>query len=110
MIFLIQMILEDDDRYKEGGLHYLASCESPRIFWAMAINFNTFGTVAPFHPDCLCKYNKIPPKWKELRKKWNKIFKRVKEQEDDIQCMFSDTPLGCHAYKKGCLYKHHVYV
>ena len=102
-------ILEDDDRYREGGLHYL-TCKSPRIFWAMAINFNTFGNVAPFNPDCLCKYNKIPPKWKELRKKWNKIFQRAKDDENDIQCMFSDTPIGCHAYKNGCLYKHHVYV
>uniref|UniRef100_A0A7M5XIV9 MYND-type domain-containing protein n=1 Tax=Clytia hemisphaerica TaxID=252671 RepID=A0A7M5XIV9_9CNID len=108
LIGIMECLLLDDQRYREGGLHYLAGgLESPGVFWAMIMNFNTFGTVAPFHANCNCSISKLPKKQKKLISKWDMIFKRAKEDEFDVQCMFSDTPVGCHNFGE-CPFKHEV--
>ena len=97
------------EKVREGGLHYLAGCGE--TFWYMLINFNTFGTVAPFHAPCHCNPSNtggmMPPLWNQLRKKWDKIFQRAKENATDVQCMFSSTPFGCHNFQD-CSYKHDI--
>jgi len=109
----LEMVLEDDAKYKEGGIHYLA-LDYPGMFWGMALNFNTFGTVALFSTKCYCNFPKMPPSYKKLKKHWDKIFTRAKKSGQDVQCMFADTPTGCHSYglegEAGCKFKHDIYV
>lgn len=110
----MEMCLEEK-KYKEGGLHYLAVDDSdPGNFWGMVLNFNTFGTVAPFHTNCCCNFPKMPPLYKKMRKNWDKIFSRAKTSSSDVQCMFADTPFGCHSYglegDAGCKFKHDIAV
>jgi len=101
-----------------SGLHNLAQGAATgkgeeQIFWGMIINFNTFGTVAPYHGPCDCNPSNVkaqmPPEWRELRKKWNKILKRAKDDINDMQCMFSDSEEGCHNFSD-CPYKHDIEV
>ena len=106
----------DMDEVKKGGLHYMASMEDQagtETFWYMLINFNTFGTVAPFHAPCHCnpsnKDGQMPPKQKKLRSKWDKRFLRAKADPHDVQCMFADTRAGCHNFNN-CPFKHDVEV
>ena len=109
-IELIKYHLLDDERYREGGLHYLAgSLEDPGLFWGMVINFNTFGTVAPFHSNCNCNMQRLPKKQRKMRNKWDKIFQRAKQDPLDVQCMFSETPIGCLDYEE-CPYRHDIEV
>merc|ERR1711872_1078236 len=111
----IELVLEGEAEYKEGGLHYLALDNmDPGMFWGMALNFNTFGTVAPFTTKCHCNFPKMPPSYKKLKKQWDKIFTRAKKSGLDVQCMFADTPIGCHSFgldgEEGCKFKHDVSV
>ena len=105
-----------DENVKKGGLHYMASMEDKagtETFWYMLINFNTFGTVAPFHAPCHCnpsnKDGHMPPKQKKLRSRWDKRFIRAKANPHDVQCMFADTQAGCHNFDN-CPFKHDVEV
>ena len=111
----MELVLEEDEKYKEGGLHYLVldNCD-PGMFWGMALNFNTFGTVAPFTTTCHCNFPKMPPNYKKMKKQWDKIFTRAKLSALDVQCMFSDTPFGCHSFglegDAGCKFRHDISV
>ena len=105
-----------DEKVKQGGLHYMASMEDvagTETFWYMLINFNTFGTVAPFHAPCHCnpsnKDGQMPPKKGRLRRRWDKMFKRAKANPHDVQCMFADTEIGCQNFSN-CPFKHDVEV
>ena len=104
---------EDAKKLKEGGIHYLAH-DYPEMFWGMALNFNTFGTVAVFSTKCYCHFPKMPPSYKRLQKYWDKIFTRAKKSGLDVQCMFADTPTGCHSFglegEAGCKFKHDISV
>lgn len=96
-------------------MHYLVDYTmDPGLFWGMALNFNTFGTVAPFDPNCNCKFPKMPLNYKKLKKQWDKIFFRAKEDINDVQCMFADTKEGCHSFGLptglGCKFKHDILV
>jgi len=77
----------------------------------MLINFNTFGTVAPFNGACHCNPGNVkgqmPPKLRAMRRKWDRIFKRAKAHKTDVQCMYSETEEGCHNYND-CPYKHDI--
>ena len=99
------------EEVKNGGLLHLAGCGE--TFWYMLINFNTFGTVAPFHAPCHCNpgntEGQMPPLWRQLRRRWDKLFQRAKESARDVQCMFSSTPEGCHNVDD-CRFKHEVEV
>ena len=107
----MEIVLLKDERYREGGLHYLAgSLEAPHLFWGMAMNFNTFGTVTPFTTGCHCNFKKIPPKYKTIKRNWDMFFKRAKKNKYDVQCMFADTPVGCHGFGKGCQFRHDILV
>ena len=107
---LMDCYLLNDERYREGGIHYLAgSLEDAGLFWGMAINFNTFGTVAPFHSNCHCNITRLTKKHCKLRNKWDKIFYRAKADPLDIQCMYSETPVGCQNFES-CPYKHEIEV
>jgi len=103
------------DVFKKGGLHFLVSSGKggEETFWYMLINFNTFGTVAPFQGPCHCNPNNVkgqmPIQLQELVKKWDNIFKRAKADLNDIQCMFSNSKEGCHNFKD-CPYKHDIEV
>jgi len=105
-----------EEEYDRRGLHYLAGSGdkgASETFWYMLINFNTFGTVAPYKGPCHCNPNnvkgKMPLERRKLKKKWDRIFKRAKADFKDVQCMFSDTEEGCHNFKE-CPYKHDVEV
>ena len=109
-------VMGDMEEVKQGGLHYMASMEDKagtETFWYMLINFNTFGTVAPFHAPCHCnssnKEGQMPPKKRKLRSRWDKMFLRAKANPHDVQCMFADTQVGCHNFDK-CPFKHDVEV
>ena len=96
-------------------IHHLVGEEmDPGNFWGMALNYNTFGTVAPFHTSCHCKFPKMPPKYKEMKKKWDKMFSRAKACSTDVQCMFADTKVGCHSFgmegEANCKFKHDIAV
>ena len=109
-IELMKCHLLDDERYRKGGLHYLSgSLEDPGLFWGMVINFNTFGTVAPFHSNCHCNMQRLPKKQRKMRNKWDKIFQRAKQDPLDVQCMFSEIPVGCLSFDR-CPYKHDIEV
>ena len=90
----------------------------PGIFWGMVLNYNTFGTVAPFNPICAHKFPKMPSKWRRVRKCWDEKFSRAKTDIQDVQCMFADiiadTEEGCHAFglpgDDGCKFKHDMLV
>ena len=99
------------------SLHFLimyASQDATSLFWRMAINFNTFGTVAPFDINCKCAFSKKPRKFKQLLKFWDGKFKRAKEDLNDILCVYSNSEQGCHAFGLpdglGCRYKHYIFV
>jgi len=103
----------DNEPINTGGLHSLLEYEfDHNLFWGLAMNFNTFGTVAPFHTDCSCNFPKMPPKYKSLRKRWDVMFSRAKGDIRDVLCMFADHSEGCHSYglpgELACRYKHHV--
>jgi hypothetical protein len=99
LYFAMEMLFDDDQGFKNSGLHYLVDyADDPNMFWGMALNFNTFGTVAPFNPNCHCNYPKMPPKYKKLQKQWDKMFSRAKADINDVQCMFADTTEGCHSF------------
>jgi len=111
--FLLEVLMKSylkDVSMKEGGLHYLAGYQ---IFWFMLINFNTYGTVAPFYGPCICNPKNVkaqmPPELRELRKKWNKMFMRAKADINDVQCMYCGihTRDDCHNFEN-CPYKHDV--
>lgn len=52
---------------------------------------------------------KIPPKWKKMIHMWDNVFGRARLDEFGIQCMFADTPFGCHGLGE-CRFKHdHLY-
>jgi len=111
----LELVFENETKYKEGGLHYLVLDESdPGMFWGMALNFNTFGTVGPFSTKCHCNFPKMPPSYKKMRKQWDKIFSRAKASSLDVQCMFADTPFGCHSFglegDAGCKFNHDISV
>ena len=114
MFFYMEVM---EEKMKQGGLHYMASAEvldsGHETFWYMLINFNTFGTVAPFHAPCRCnpsnKEGQMPPKLRELRSRWDEMFIRAKADPHDVQCMFADTQVGCHNFGK-CPFKHDVEV
>ena len=111
--FMTLELCLDNEHFNAGGLHSLIEYEmDPNFFWGMAMNFNTFGTVAPFHTDCSCNFPKMPPKYKSLRKKWDVMFSRAKEDIKDVQCMFADQSEGCHSFglpgELACSYKHQV--
>jgi len=93
-----------------AGMHLL---QLDSVFWSMVINFNTYGTVAPFDGPCRCNSKNVkaqmPPERRELRKKWNKFFKRAKADINDVQCMYSASKVGCQNYEN-CPYKHQVEV
>lgn len=113
MFYYMESYLKDEE-FMKGGLHYLAgSYQEIEIFWFMLINFNTFGTVAPHYGPCTCNPKNVkaqmPPERRELRKKWNKFFKRAKADINDVQCMYSNSEEGCHNYNN-CPYKHDVEV
>ena len=61
-----------------------------------------------------CNFPKMPSKWRRLRKRWDEIFSRAKADIKDVQCRFSDTKEGCHAFGLpgvlGCRYKHDILV
>lgn len=105
----MEMTLNETEFIK-GGLHYLAG-SGDDTFWYMLINFNTFGTVAPFNGGCHCNPGNVkgqmPPKLRALRKKWDRIFKRAKADKRDVQCMYTETEEGCHNYND-CPYKHDI--
>jgi len=114
-----------DQEFMKGGLNFLAgSYQEIEIFWFMLINFNTYGTVAPFYGPCRCNPKNVkaqmPPEHRELRKKWNKFFKRAKADFNDVQCMYStphkcvsdadsESEKGCHNFVN-CPFKHDVEV
>ena len=113
--FMTMELCMEQNGFKVGGLHYLVGYEmDPNFFWGMVLNFNTFGTVAPFHTNCSCKFPKMPPNYKEMKKKWDKMFSRAKAFPTDVQCMFADTCIGCHSFrldgKAGCRFKHDIAV
>ena len=113
--FMTLELCLDTEQFRTGGLHYLVSYQmDPNFFWGMAMNFNTFGTVAPFHTDCDCRFPKMPPKYKSLRKSWDLMFRRARDNLTDVQCMFADQAEGCHSYglpgDLGCRYRHEVTV
>merc|ERR1719495_624303 len=89
----------ENKKYKDGHLHNLALDDmDPGIFWGMTLNFKTFGTVAPFHPNCHCEFRKMPQNYKKIQKSWDKVFKIARADFTDVQCMFSDTSSGCHSF------------
>jgi hypothetical protein len=107
----LEVVFENEKKYKEGGLHFLVlDASDPGMFWGMALNYNTFGTVGPFSTKCHCNFPKIPPSYKMMRKQWDKIFSRAKALSLDVQCMFARTPSGCHSFglegDAGCKFKH----
>ena len=115
LYMLMEIVFDKDDFKDGGGLHHLVDYSmDPGLFWGMALNFNTFGTVAPFDPNCHCKFPKMPLNYKKLKKQWDKIFFRAKEDINDIQCMFADTEEGCHSFglpgQLGCKFKHDIQV
>ena len=102
-----------EEQWKSGSLTLLAGSQQ-ELFWFMAINFKTFGTVA-LHSKCHCNENgdgELKPKWKQLRKRWDKVFERAEMDLEDVQCMFADSREGCHNFREegGCPYKHNVEV
>ena len=77
--FMTLEMIMDTEPFRTGGLHYLVDFEmDSNFFWGMALNFNTFGTVAPFHTECSCNFPKMPPKYKQLRRRWDSMFNRAK--------------------------------
>eukprot|EP00092_Neocalanus_flemingeri_P036035 GFUD01039235.1.p1 GENE.GFUD01039235.1~~GFUD01039235.1.p1 ORF type:complete len:447 (-),score=102.38 GFUD01039235.1:61-1401(-) len=112
LLMTMELCMEDDS-FNEGGLHYLVGWDDG-TFWGMVLNFNMFGTVAPFNTACYCKFPKMPPKYKEMRKKWDKMFSRAKACFTDVQCMFANTTTGCHSFglqgEAGCRFKHDIAV
>ena len=118
--FMTMELCMEGKEYQEGGLHHLVTntinlqqCD-PNFFWGMVLNYNTFGTVAPFHTKCHCKFPKMPPKYKQMQKKWDARFARAKACITDVQCMFADTETGCHRAgldgDSGCKFKHDIEV
>ena len=101
-----------ESTHENNLVGYTYNCNG--TIWGMALNFNTFGTVAPFHPDCRCNYAKMPSKWRRERKHWDEIFSRAKADIKDVQCMDADTKAGCHAFglagDLGCQFKHDILV
>ena len=102
-----------EQEFSNRSLTLLASSQE-ELFWFMAINFKTFGTVAPYS-KCHCNERtegKLKPKWKQLSKRWDKAFKRAQMDLEDLQCMFADSSEGCHNFREegGCPYKHQVEV
>ena len=115
LYMMMENILDQDGFKNGGGLHHLVDYTiEPGLFWGMALNFNTFGTVAPFDPNCHCKFPKMPLKYKKMQKQWDKIFSRAREDIKDVQCMFADTEVGCHSFglpgPLGCKFKHDILV
>ena len=115
LFMMMEHIFEEDGFKNGGGLHYLvdfAETDEPGLFWGMALNFNTFGTVAPFDVSCYCNFPKMPPAYRKMKKQWDKIFSRAKADIKDVQCMFTDTKEGCHSYglpgNLGCKFKHDI--
>ena len=114
-LYMTLELCYEDKKYKDGRLHNLAlDCMDPGIFWGMALNFKTFGTVAPFHPNCHCEFPKMPQNYKKIQKSWDKVFKRARAEITDVQCMFSDTSSGCHSFNLSgsdkCKFKHDIEV
>ena len=110
----LEILEEVGDSHRLTEVQWLVCAErrqnlsSP--FWSMALNFNTFGTVAPFSLHCRCSFPKQPPKYRAIQKKWDKIFNRAKADPMDVQCMWADKSFGCHAYSLPgdlrCKFKH----
>jgi len=103
----LELTLEDDERYREGGLHYVG-CATGGYFVQMMLNYRSYGTILPFTPNCHCGTTTIPPKWAALAAKWDSIIRRALADEYDIQCMFADVPLKCHTAGRGCPFKHDI--
>jgi len=113
LLDLMEHFLSNEECTK-GVLHYIiADCDILNHVMTMLINFKTYGTVAPFYGPCDCNPKNVKaqmsPERRELRKKWNKMFKRATADINDVQCMFSDSEEGCHNYEN-CRFKHDVYV
>ena len=116
---LLDNMAHGDSQMKSifDSIHFLimyASQDASSLFWRMAINFNTFGTVAPFDINCKCAFSKKPRKFKKLQKFWDEKFRRAKEDPNDILCVYSNSEQGCHAFGLpdglGCRYKHYIFV
>ena len=110
---MMEMFFEEDGFKNGGGLHYLvdfAETHEAGLFWGMALNFTTFGTVAPFDSSCYCNFPKMPPAYKKMKRQWDNAFARAKADIKDVQCMFTDSKEGCHLYglpgELGCKFKH----
>ena len=115
LYMMMESIFDNEEFKNGGGLHLLVDyAMDPGLFWGMALNFNTFGTVGPFDPKCHCKFPKMPLSYKKLKKQWDKVFSRAKEDISDVQCMFADTKEGCHSFglpgDLGCKFKHDILV
>ena len=115
LYLMMEKYFEEEGFKNGGGLHYLvdlAETDGMGFFWGMALNFTTFGTVAPFDRSCYCDFPKMPPAYKKWQKQWDKFFQRAKADIKDVQCMFTDTKQGCHSYglpgDLGCKFKHDI--
>ena len=98
--------VEGFEKELKGGLHFIASDENAALFWVMMINFNTYGTIALHHSPCQCNdSDQMPPQWRKLRRRLDKMLARAKADRTDVQCMFADTKDGCHNFPN-CPFKH----
>lgn len=102
------------------GLHYMASTSGAhpahrQTFLTLLQNLKQHGTVAPYHSPCQCNpQGQIPPRWRKLRKSWDRMLARARADRHDVQCMFTEARqgpefVGCHNYPK-CPFKHQIEV
>jgi len=90
----------------KGGLHFMAADANAALFWTLIINFNTYGTMALHHSPCQCNHtDQMPPHWRKLRRRLDKMLERARADRTDVQCMFADSKKGCHNFPD-CPFKH----
>jgi hypothetical protein len=98
----------DDERYREGGVHYMLP---ERSFWGMLFNWHNHGSTMPFPSRCGKKCGRDPPSfgkaWQELRDRFDALFAAAASDPYSVRCMFVDTPIGCLARESGqCKFAH----
>ncbi|KAJ3116070.1 hypothetical protein HK098_006717 [Nowakowskiella sp. JEL0407] len=77
--------LENDERYREGGILYLVGHQN--LFWTMILCWHRSGTTG--------------------HRGWDFVMSRISKNDSDksqADCMFFCTPFGCHI--KNCQYLH----
>ena len=63
-------LLLEDERYAQGGIHYLLP---ERAFWSMVANWHNHGSTLPHPGPCRCIRD--PSGWLRLRQRFDDLFK-----------------------------------